>query len=195
MILSFLSPENIIEAFGLLGIFIVVFFESGVFAFFLPGDSLLFTAGFLASQGVFNVHVLFIGISIAAILGDTVGYSIGKMIGPKMKTWPDKFYFKQKYLIQAEIFYQKYGKKAIVLSRFVPVVRTFAPIAAGIANMKYRDFSVYNFIGGILWSSVFVYGGYFLGATVPGIEKYILEIIILIIIVSILPGVYHFFKK
>jgi membrane-associated protein len=173
---------------GLIGIFGVVFAESGLFfGFFLPGDSLLFTAGLLASQGYFSISLLVLGAMICAILGDSVGYAFGKKVGPALFSREDSLLFKKQHAIKARDFYEKYGVKTIILARFIPIIRTFAPIVAGIGDMKYRTFITYNVIGGVLWVSSMTLLGYFLGSTVPGIDKYIHYIIIGIIFVSFIP--------
>jgi len=191
-----LDPQKIISTFGLIGIISIVFLESGVFfGFFFPGDSLLFTAGFLASQGHLPIITLLIGVFIAAILGDNVGYWFGKKTGPKLFTRDDSFFFKKKYVVQAGIFYEKHGKKTIILARFIPIVRTFAPIIAGVGNMNYKTFLIYNVVGALVWSIGLTLMGYFLGIFVPEAGKYILPIIIVIIVVSILPPIFHILKN
>lgn len=193
---NFLDPHFLINTFGLIGVIAIVFAESGLFfGFFLPGDSLLFTAGLLASQGFLNPFILFIGVIIAAILGDNVGYAFGRKIGPTIFTKEDSFFFNKKYVSQAHAFYEKHGNKTIILARFVPIVRTFAPIVAGVGNMDYKKFFSYNCIGGILWSVSLLGLGFVLGKTVPGIDKYLLPIILFIIVVSFLPGVYHLIRR
>jgi membrane-associated protein len=193
---TLLDPIIIIKTLGLIGIFFIVFAESGLFfGFFLPGDSLLFTAGFLASQGLLPTWTLFIGITIAAILGDTVGYSFGKKIGPTLFTKENSFFFNKKYPVQANLFYEKHGKKTIIFARFIPIIRTFAPILAGVAGMKYRTFISYNVFGGVIWSFLLTGAGLLLGRSVPNADTYITPIVIGIIIVSLLPGIIHFIKE
>jgi membrane-associated protein len=185
-----LSPEELIETFGTIGLFAIVFAESGLLiGFFLPGDSLLFTAGLLASQGKFglNFPVLLIGCFVAAVAGDQVGYMFGKKAGPALLRRQDSRIFKQKYVQRANEFFEHYGRKTIVLARFVPVVRTFAPILAGVGEMHYRTFVTFNIIGGLLWAVGVTTAGYILGDTVPDIDKYLLPIIGVIILLSILP--------
>lgn len=190
-----LDPQKIISLFGVIGVIAIVFAESGLFfGFFLPGDSLLFTAGLLSSQGILPFWFLIFGVFIAAVLGDNVGYWFGKKIGIKFFTKEDSFFFKKKYLSEAQHFYEKHGKKTIILSRFIPIIRTFAPIVAGIGNMTYRTFFIYNIVGGFIWSVGLTILGYILGATVPGIDKYLLPIIILIVFISFLPGIYQVVK-
>lgn len=193
---DFLNPNFLINTFGLLGIFVIVFAESGLFfGFFLPGDSLLFTAGLLASQGYFNIVVLIFGLIIASILGDNVGYAFGRKIGPAIFKKEDSFFFNKKYVEKAHNFYEKYGNKTIILARFVPVVRTFAPIVAGVGAMDYKKFITYNCIGGILWSVLLTGAGFILGSIIPGIDKYLLPIIFGIIVVSFMPAIWHIVKR
>ncbi len=185
-----LNPMELISFVGLFGIFAIIFAESGLFiGFFLPGDSLLFTAGLLASQGYFPIWGLVIGSAIAAIAGDSVGYQFGRRLGPKIFTKEDSFFFHKKHIIRAQGFYEKHGKKTIILARFIPVVRTFAPIVAGVGGMKYKTFFIYNVVGGILWTVTLSLIGYFLGNAIPDIDTYILPIILGIILVSTLPVV------
>lgn len=195
-LIELLSPERLITAFGLIGIFTIVFLESGVFfGFFFPGDSLLFTAGFLASQGFLPIWPLVLGTFVAAILGDNVGYWFGKKTGPKLFVKDDSIFFKRKYMSQAEHFYEKHGKKTIILARFMPIVRTFAPIVAGVGNMKYQVFISYNIIGAFIWSFGMTLSGYFLGQIIPDADKYLLYIIILIVATSFIPPAVHLVKK
>ncbi|MDP3962687.1 MAG: VTT domain-containing protein [bacterium] len=191
-----LDPQKIITAFGLVGVILIVFAESGLFfGFFLPGDSLLFTAGFLASQGILPISLLLIGTFVAAVLGDSVGYWFGKKTGPALFSKEDSFFFKKRYMEKARIFYEIHGKKTIILARFMPIIRTFAPIIAGIGNMHYRTFLAYNILGGFIWSFGLTLLGYFLGRSIPGVDKYLLPIIIAIIITSLIPGLVHLYKS
>ncbi|MBK5215422.1 MAG: VTT domain-containing protein [Candidatus Pacebacteria bacterium] len=183
-----LDPILIVKAVGVIGIILIVFAETGLFfGFFLPGDSLLFTAGIFASQGFFSIEVLLIGCIIAAILGDTVGYWSGKKYGRRLFDRDSGFFFKKKRLYDAEIFYEKHGKSTIIMARFVPMMRTFAPIVAGIGNMKYSSFVSYNIFGGIVWVSGLLLLGYFLGGIIPNPDVYIIPIAFLIVILSLLP--------
>ena len=153
--------KEILPAIGYLGIFSIVFAESGLFiGFFLPGDSLLFTAGFLASQGIFDIKILALGAFIFAVLGDSVGYEFGKKVGRKLFKRPDSFLFKKENLEKAENFYEKHGKKTIILARFVPIIRTFAPIIAGIGDMHYKTFLSYNVFGGFFWAVGISFAGF-----------------------------------
>lgn len=191
-----LDPEKIITAFGVIGVVLVVFAETGLFfGFFLPGDSLLFTAGLLASQDILPFWPLAIGVFIAAVVGDTVGYWFGKKTGPTLFAREDSRFFKKKYVEQAKVFYEKHGKKTIILARFMPIVRTFAPIVAGVANMNYRVFIAYNIIGGFIWAFGLTIAGYFLGTVIPSADKYLLPIIFVIIITSFIPAIVHMVRE
>src|SRR3989338_6573297 len=163
--LHWLDPAFLVATFGLFGVFAIVFAESELFfGFFLPGDSLLFTAGLLASQCHFNVVLLWLGCVLCAILGDSVGYAFGKKVGPEIFFREDSLFFHKKHIERTRAFYEKYGKKTIVLARFVPIVRTFAPILAGVGRMEYRTFISYNVIGGVLWSPLLIFLGWGLGS-------------------------------
>jgi len=178
----------LVKIIGYLGIFGIVFAESGLFfGLFLPGDSLLFTSGLLASQGLFNIYWLVFVVASAAILGDSIGYWFGSKVGYKIFTKEDSLFFNKKYLEKTKEYYEKYGPMTVVIGRFVPIVRTFAPILAGVGEMNYRTFLSYNVIGAFLWAVGLTLLGFFLGSVIPGIEEYILPIIVLIIFVSILP--------
>ena len=187
---------NLIKTIGYFGLFGIIFAESGVLAgFFLPGDSLLFTAGFLASQGYLNLWLL-IGVTfIGAVLGDSFGYAFGRRVGPAIFTQENSRFFHKDNLGKAERFYEKHGKKTIVIARFIPVVRTFAPILAGVGKMQYKTFLTYNIIGGAIWTIGLNILGFYIGNIVPGIDRYILPIVGLIILISITPGIFHFLKK
>lgn len=194
--LHWLEPLVIIQTAGLISVLLIIFAESGLFfGFFLPGDSLLFTAGFLASQEMINLWILLGGGFAAAVLGDSVGYFFGRRLGPRIFTREDSFFFNRRHLTQTQNFYQRYGKKTIVLARFVPVVRTFAPILAGVGGMNYRTFFSYNLIGGAAWVIIFSCGGYFLGQMIPAAEHYLSLIVLGIIIFSVSPGLIHFWRE
>jgi len=185
---------HILVTFGYVGLFAIIFAESGLFfGFFLPGDSLLFTAGFLASRpGTgFSLPVLVIGCFIAAVAGDSVGYTFGRRVGRRLFERDNSVLFRKKYVLQAQAFYEKHGSKTIVLARFIPAVRTFAPIVAGIAEMHYRTFVTFNLVGGFLWAVGLNLAGYFLGNIIPDVDRYLLPIVALIIVVSALPGILH----
>lgn len=183
---------ELIRAIGYVGIFGILFAESGLLiGFFLPGDSLLFTAGFLASQGYLNIWVLTIGGFIAAVAGDSVGYAFGRRVGPALFRRKDSRLFKQEYVEQAKEFYAKHGAKTIVLARFVPIVRTFAPIIAGVGQMHYPTFLTYNVVGGFIWVVLIPLAGYFLGNVIPDVDKYLLPIIGAIVVLSVLPTLWE----
>jgi membrane-associated protein len=186
---------------GVLGIALVVFAESGLLiGFFLPGDSLLFTAGFLVHAGFFDIsiHLLVLILFIAAVIGDSVGYAFGRKVGPHVFTRPDSLLFKQANVIKAQHFYEKHGGKTIIIARFIPIVRTFAPVVAGIGKMEYKHFLAFNLIGGFLWAAGITYLGYYVGAwfTKAGIDidHVLLPIILVIIFLSVLPPAIHILK-
>ena len=184
----FLDPQNLLVTFGTIGLFLIVFAESGLFfGFFLPGDSLLFTAGLFAAQGTLNLPLILVGCFIAAVAGDQVGYVFGQRVGPALFKRPDSRLFKQEYVERARAFFEKHGPKTIVLARFVPIVRTFAPILAGVGRMQYRTFVSYNLIGGFLWAVGVTLLGYWLGNLIPDIDAYLLPIVALIIALSFIP--------
>ncbi len=179
-----------------IGIFFILFAESGLFfGFFLPGDSLLFTAGFLASKGILNIYLLLPLTFVAAVLGDNVGYWFGKKIGPKIFSKEHSLFFSKSHVEKAQAFYEKHGSKTIILARFVPAVRTFAPIVAGVGKMHYETFFFYNIVGGLLWAVGVSLLGFFLGSAIPDVDKYLLPIIFLIILLSVSPGVLQFLKS
>jgi membrane-associated protein len=184
-----LDPEKLIEWGGTIGLFAIVFAESGLlFGFFLPGDSLLFTAGLLSSQDKLPVlPVLLVGCFIAAVAGDQVGYAFGRRVGPSLFRRPDSRIFKHEYVERAQAFFDEHGARTIILARFVPIVRTFAPILAGVGRMHYRTFVTFNVVGGCLWAIGVTSAGYVLGETVPSVDRYLLPIIGLIVFVSLLP--------
>ena len=191
-----LDLVQIIKAVGYIGIFAMIFAESGLlFGIFLPGDSLLFTAGFLASIGVLNLPVLVVGVFLAAILGDNVGYAFGKKVGPLIFKREDSFWFHKKHLERTQKFYEKHGGKTIILARFLPVVRTLAPILAGAGTMKYKTFFIYNVVGAVLWGVGVTSAGFLLGRVIPNVDRYLLPIILLIIFLSLLPAVWHIAKE
>ena len=190
------SIEEVIRWGGYLGLIAIVFAETGLLVgFFLPGDSLLVTAGLFAARGDLNVAILLGTLSVAAIVGDAVGYSIGRTAGQKLYNRKDSLLFKRRHLIKAHEFYEKYGGKTIVIARFVPVIRTFAPTVAGAASMDYRKFATFNIVGGIAWVWSMVLGGYLLGAVVPGIITYLHYVIIAVVILSILPAVIEWYRS
>lgn len=187
---------KLIETIGYAGLFGIIFAESGLlFGVVFPGDSLMFTAGFLASQKLLNILILLPLCLVAAISGDSVGYWFGRKIGPRLFNKEDSIFFHKDNLIRASAFYEKHGGKALILARFMPVIRTLVPIVAGIGQMRYRTFIFFNIIGGFLWSVGMLMLGFTLGRVIPNIDHYLLPIIALIILLSISPSIYHLFKK
>ena len=177
-------------------VFLIVFCETGLVVLpLLPGDSLLFAAGSLASlpDSQLSPHLLFLGLSIAAILGDTLNYWIGKKIGPKVFASQESRFFKREYLDKTHAFYLKYGAKTIVIARFIPIIRTFAPFVAGVGAMPYRTFFLYNIIGAVIWVGSFVYAGFYFGQ-LPFVQTNFKLIILAIIILSIMPPVIEYLK-
>ncbi len=188
----------LIQHFGVwvyLIVFLVVFCETGlVVTPLLPGDSLLFGLGALAAIGDLNVAWLFILLSTAAIAGDTVNYFIGKYVGPKVFQQETSRFFKKEYLERTHQFYEKYGGKTIVIARFMPIIRTFAPFVAGIGAMTYSKFIIYNVLGGIAWVAIFIFGGYYFG-NLPMVKNNFTLVIMAIIIISVMPGVIEYFRQ
>jgi membrane-associated protein len=186
---------SLIGAIGSIGIIAIVFAESGLFfGFFLPGDSLLFTAGLLAASSVLPFTTLLIALPVAAILGDSVGYWFGKKVGPALFKREESRFFKPKHVEDAHRFFLRHGKKALVLARFMPIFRTFVPIIAGVAKMPYPDFISYNIIGGIAWSLSMFLLGYFAGNVIPNPERFLYPVVLVIIIISFLPVAYEYLK-
>ena len=174
-------------------LFGVIFAETGlVFTPFLPGDSLLFAAGTFAAIGSLNVHILFILLTVAAIIGDTVNYWVGNYLGPKVFEKKIRF-LKKEHLEKTHQFYEKHGGKTIIIARFIPIIRTFAPFVAGVGAMTYSKFIMYNIVGGVLWCAIFIYGGYFFG-NLPIVKNNFSIVIVVIIIISILPGIIEFVR-
>lgn len=195
--LHFNLPD-LIKHLGYFGVWAIVFAESGLLVgFFLPGDSLLFTAGFIASQGFLNIVVLIFGCFVFAVLGDNVGYATGHRFGRRLFQKEESFFFHKKNLQKTQAFYDKHGKKTVVLARFMPIVRTFAPIIAGVGSMRYRTFMFYNLIGGFLWTVGITLLGYFLGKAIPAeqVDKYLLPIILGIIVLSLVPSIIHLIQE
>ena len=185
-----MNPEALIRWGGYFVLIGMIFAETGLLiGFFLPGDSLLVSAGLLASQGLLNVYVMGIVLSVGAIAGDSTGYAIGKATGPRIFTRENSLLFNRKHLERAHAFYEKYGGKTIVLARFMPIIRTFAPVVAGVGAMRYRDFVAYNIMGGLLWVWGMLFVGYALGRYIPGIAGRIDLVIVAVIFLSILPGI------
>jgi len=182
-------PE-LIRMGGLIGLVVVVFAETGLMVgFFLPGDSLLVTAGLFAAKGDLNIVWLNLAVMAAAIVGDATGYWIGRRAGHALYSRPNSFFFRKQHLIKTHEFYEKHGGKTIVIARFVPIIRTFAPVVAGAAEMGYRQFATYNIVGGIGWVASMTLTGYFLGRAVPDIDKHIHIVVAVVIFLSLLPGI------
>jgi membrane-associated protein len=196
-ILAALDPKTIIAA-GYIAITLIIFAECGLLiGFFLPGDSLLFTAGLFASQASFGLDIWTVSIlcGIAAIVGPLVGYWYGKALGPRLFNREDSLLFRKQHLVRAHEFYERHGGKALILARFMPIVRTFAPVVAGMANMDYRRFVVYTVVGAALWAVGVTWAGFFLGRIFPDAGKYLEYIIILIVVASIAPPIIHLLRE
>lgn len=200
-----LDLVDVIIGLGIFAILAVIFAESGLLiGFFLPGDSLLFTAGALFATGILpgnipiNIHIFVVMLFIAAVLGDSVGYWFGRKAGPRIFKKPDARIFKQTHIQNAQKFYEKHGGKTIIMARFVPIVRTFAPIVAGVGRMEYKRFLTFNLVGGFLWTFGITYLGYFAGIALIAagidIDTVILPIIALIVLISVLPPAIHILK-
>ena len=188
--------QELVQMVGYPGLFAAVFAETGIFfMFFLPGSSMLFTAGLLASHGLFNVWLLLPLITFAAILCDSTGYWFGAKVGPALFKREDSRFFRKSHVEKTRVFYERHGVIAIVLARFVPVVRTFAPVLAGVAGMRYRIFLMYNVMGGVLWGAGVTFAGYFLGETFPQVDRYITPIIAAIIITSFIPLIREWYRS
>ncbi len=188
--------EGLIRTVGYIGLFAIVFAETGLFfGFFLPGDSLLVTAGLVAQQGELNIVTLLVVLAVAAITGDAAGYWIGRRTGQRLFRREDSRFFKRGHLLAAEAFYRKHGGKTIILARFMPFVRTFAPAVAGAAGMPYAAFTFYNVVGGLLWVGSMTLLGYYLGAAVPNLDVYLLPLIGVIVLISVLPPAIHLWRE
>ena len=206
-LLKYLNPKVLIDTllallgnYVYLGLFFIIFAETGLAAgFFLPGDSLLVVAGLFAAAGKLNLWLMLVLLFIAAVTGDAVGYYSGKKIGHAVFNKPKSRFFNPKHLKKAHEFYEKHGGKTIILARFVPIVRTFAPIVAGAADMRYRDFVFFNVLGGFLWVTSMLFAGYFLGGVVESafgikLEDHIDKVVIVVVFLSILPIIYEYIK-
>ena len=194
---------TILGAVAYIIIFGIIFAESGLLiGFFFPGDSLLFAAGFLSSakipqssQTYLNIWILIAIVFVGAVAGDSVGFTFGFRVGRKLFQRENSRFFNKENLLKAQNFYERHGTKTIVLARFIPVIRTFAPIVAGIGKMNYRTFIIFNILGGALWSASVPLAGYYLGKAIPGIDKYLVPIIIVIIVVSAIPAILNFLRS
>ncbi len=188
--------EALVRIGGLTALIAIVFVETGLFVgFFLPGDSLLVTAGLFAASGHLDLWSLFLFVSLAAIVGDTVGYTIGASTGPRIFTRENSLFFHKKHLTTTKEFYDRYGGITIIIARFMPIVRTFAPVVAGVGRMEYGRFVLYNVMGGVGWVVSLTSLGYFLGKTIPNIDRYIQVVIALVIGLSLLPGIVTFMRS
>lgn len=187
------DPRGLIEAGGYYALGLVIFLETGAMVFFLPGDSLLFVAGMYAAKGVLNIFMLNALLIPLAILGDATSYFIGARTGPRLFNKPETRFFKPQYIKQAHDFYEKHGGKAIVLARFVPIVRTFVPVVAGVAGMRYRDFALYNVFGAAFWVVSMTIAGFFLGQ-IEVVEKNLEKVVILIVVLSVIPAALEWWK-
>jgi membrane-associated protein len=188
--------EGIIRWGGMLMLTVIVFAETGLLiGFFLPGDSLLVTAGVFAAAGHLDIRILLTVVTAAAVVGDQVGYYIGYRTGPRIFRREDSLLFKRAHLIRARNFYEKHGGKTIILARFMPIIRTFAPVVAGVAEMQYRRFVTYNVVGGVLWVWSMALLGYSLGRVVPDIDRHIHLVIVVVVFLSILPGIIEYLRS
>ncbi len=191
-----IDPIHLIQAAGLVGIFVIIFAETGLLiGFFLPGDSLLVPIGILASQGYLNPWYFAIIASAGAILGDATGYFIGRRFGRKILTKKNSFFYNEKHIERTEKFYQKYGVATILIARFTPIVRTIAPTMAGVAEMPYKKFFFWNVLGGIVWPGTLIALGYWFGQKIPNVDKYIIPSMICIVVLFALPVLFQVFKK
>jgi membrane-associated protein len=207
-LLQYLNPKVLIDTllelmgnYVYVGLFLIVFAETGLaVGFFLPGDSLLVVCGLFAAAEKLNLWVMLISLFIAAVVGDAVGYYSGKKVGPAIFSRPKSRFFNPNHLKKAHAFYEKHGGKTIIIARFVPIVRTFAPIVAGAADMRYRDFLVYNIFGGFLWVTSMLLAGYYLGGIVEAalgikLEDHIDKVVIVVVFLSILPIIFEYLKS
>jgi membrane-associated protein len=187
-------PE-LVQWAGLFGIAAIIFSETGLLVgVFLPGDSLLVTAGLFAAKGYLNIYALAPTLTLAAICGNSVGYFIGRSSGPRIFNRENSFFFNKKHAIRAHQFYEKHGRKTIVLAQFMPIIRTFAPVIAGVGGMKFRQFIAFNIIGAFFWIWSMLGIGYFLGNTIPGIDQHIEIVVIIVVFISILPGIISWYR-
>ena len=192
---EYIDPRTIAAA-GYLVLIFVVFAETGLAAgFFLPGDSLLVVAGLFAAKGDLNVFILLGTLTVAAIVGDAVGYYSGAKLGPRIFKREQSLLFRPSHLLKAHEFYEKYGGKTIIIARFVPIVRTFAPIVAGAAGMPYRQFVFFNVLGGFLWVFSMILAGYFLGRAIPNLDQHIEWVVIIVVALSLMPPVVEYLKS
>jgi len=189
---STLNPEHLLETFGTIGLIVIIFLES-CFAP-LPGDSLLFSAGLLASNGRLNLAAILLGTGIAAIAGNQVGYWFGRKAGTTLYKRPDSRFFKQEHIEKTHAYFERFGPKTILLARLIPIVRGFAPIVAGVGRMNYRTFTIYNVVGGVLWVVAFSVGGWALGKQIHDVDKYVLPLVALVVVVTSIPVVVEYYR-
>ena len=192
---EYINPEFLIKLGGYPGLALIIFLETGALVFFLPGDSLLVTAGLFAAKGDLNVVWLNLLLIPMAIIGDALSYFIGARSGPALFNKPDAKLLKPKYMQAAKEFYEKHGGKAIIIARFMPIVRTFVPVVAGAAKMPYKRFATFNIAGGVSWVASMTLIGYFIGQVVPNIGKHIEKVIIVVVFLSILPGIIGYLRS
>jgi membrane-associated protein len=187
-------PE-LVQWAGLFGLAAIIFSETGLLiGVFLPGDSLLVTAGLLAARGYLNVYALAPVLTVAAICGNSVGYFIGRATGPRIFNRENSLFFNKKHAIRAHEFYEKHGRKTIVLAQFMPIIRTFGPVVAGVGGMKFRTFITFNIMGAVLWIWSMVAIGYFLGSYIPGIDQHIEIVVAIVVFISLLPGLISWYR-
>ncbi len=190
------SLDALIRWGGYIGLVLIVFAETGLLVgFFLPGDSLLITAGLVAATGTLNIWLINVLLITAAIVGDSVGYAIGARMGPKLFTRPKSLLFNPRHVERTRVFYERHGAKTIVIARFVPLVRTFAPVVAGVAQMEYRRFLLYNVAGGVGWVTSMTWAGYLLGHAVPNINEHIHIVVAIVIVLSLIPIAIEIIKE
>ena len=182
---------------GYVGLTAIIFAETGLLVgFFLPGDSLIVTAGLLsATTGVFNVYLLGLLLTVASIIGNTVGYAIGKATGPRLFTREDSLLFNKKHLYRAREFYEKHGAATVIIARFMPIVRTFVPVVAGMGQMDYRRYTLFNVVGGVAWIWSMLFIGYFLGSYIPGVDQHIELVIVIVVALSLMPGIIGWLRR
>jgi membrane-associated protein len=182
------SLDDLVRWGGYVVLAAIVFTETGLLVgFFLPGDSLLITAGLVAATGQLNIWWLNAILMVAAVVGDSVGYAIGRRAGPRLFTRPKSLLFNPRHVERTHAFYERYGARTIVIARFVPIVRTFAPVVAGVAQMEYRQFVLYNVVGGVAWVTSMTWAGYLLGQAVPNINDHIHKVVVIVILLSFIP--------
>ncbi len=192
----FSNLPELVQWAGLIGLTIIVFSETGLLVgFFLPGDSLLVTAGLLAATGYLNVYELAPILTLAAIAGNSLGYFIGQTSGPRIFTRENSLFFNKKHAIRAAQFYEKHGRKTIVLAQFMPIIRTFSPVIAGVGGMKFRTFLAFNVLGAFLWVWSMLGIGYFLGNYIPGVDQHIEIVVIIVVFISLLPGLISTYRS